>query len=394
VDCFDDMSHGRLDLSGSEVFGWYRLTAKRADYAPHAYPQPAGKLNRDGLRDAARAAATTAGIPVSNYAGVCVASYGAVDLCGWVGGMAALCDQYSLTPSLIGQEMGHGYGLNHSRLQGDEILHGCPDPTPDYQDAWDLMSTACWPKWMAPNANYGTVGPGLNACNMRSRGWLNERRVWSPMVPSSPWEQTLTLCPLHHRNEPGWLAADLGPYLVEMRIPEKWDAAIPRACVLIHSFSGGRSYLQRAVNGHQDLVEGDRFVGGFHFGRYELEVQEIDPGNKTATVHMRGRPNRPSLNNPVTVLQILQMVRRDGGRTGDALVLGERITDVPSRGPARDLVEQIARYLRTEVEGDVGAALAARRHALTEIVRLAAELHAEEEVVSEQPPGYPVEPQK
>jgi hypothetical protein len=391
VDCFDDMSHGKLDLSGSEVFGWYRLSTKKADYVGNTYPQPAGKLNRDGLRDAARAAATAAGVQLSNYAGVCVASYGTVDCCGWVGGMAALCDSNSLTPSLLGQEMGHGYGLDHARLQGGEMLHGCPGPTQDYQDAWDLMSTRCWPQMMAPNSNYGTVGPGLNACNMRSRGWLNERRVWSPMSLLSPWEQTLTLRPLHHRNEPGWLAADLGPYLVEMRVPEKWDAAIPRACVLVHRFSGNRSYLQRAVSGNQDLVKGDRFVGQLLWGRYELEVQDVNQGNRTATVHLRGRPNRPRLEASVSALQI---VRGAAGGAGDGLVLGERVIEVPLRGPARELLEQIARYLGTEVEGDVAAALAIHRHALTEIVRLAAELYAEAEVVSEQPPGYPGEPQK
>jgi hypothetical protein len=39
----------------------------------------------------------------------------------------------------------------------------------------------------------------------------------------------------------------------------------------------------------------------------------------------------------------------------------------------------------------VAGALAIRRAALTEIVRLAAELYAEAETVSEQPPGYPAE---
>jgi hypothetical protein len=32
VDFFRDMSHGKLDLSGSQVFGWYKLDKNRADY--------------------------------------------------------------------------------------------------------------------------------------------------------------------------------------------------------------------------------------------------------------------------------------------------------------------------------------------------------------------------
>src|SRR5262249_30448498 len=66
VDFFRDMSHGRLDLSGTQVFGWYTLSAKRSDYVGNVYPQPAGKLNRNGLLDAARAAATAAGVDLTS----------------------------------------------------------------------------------------------------------------------------------------------------------------------------------------------------------------------------------------------------------------------------------------------------------------------------------------
>jgi hypothetical protein len=388
VNCFSDMSHGKLDLSGSQVFGWYRLTTKRSNYIGNVSYQPAGKLNREGLRDAAKAAAVAAGVPLTNFAGVCVASPDTTDLCGWVGGMAALCDDNSLSPSWLGQEMGHGYGLNHARMEGDEEIRGCPGPTPDYQDQWDLMSTGCWSNVMASNPDFGTVGPGLNAWNMRSRGWLNERRVWSPMDPTVPWDETLILRPLHQPSEAGWLAADLGPYLVELRVREKWDAAIPRSCVLVHRFQDGHSCLQRSVNRNQDLVKGDRFVGNRLSGSYELEVLEIDEGNKSATVHLRGRPawRRPRFET-ISIRQLLTA----SGRTGDGLVLSGRAIDVPLGGPERALLEQISIYLRTPLEGDVAGALAIRRAALTEIVRLAAELYAEAETVSEQPPGYPGE---
>ena len=63
-------------LNCENGFGWYRLDRPRGDYVGNVYPQPDGKLNRNGLLDAAKAAATAAKAP--------------------------------------GQEMGHSYGLDHA----------------------------------------------------------------------------------------------------------------------------------------------------------------------------------------------------------------------------------------------------------------------------------------
>lgn len=60
VEFFSDMSHGQIDVGESKVFGWYRLDRPRGDYVGNVYPQPDGKLNRNGFLDAAKAAATAA----------------------------------------------------------------------------------------------------------------------------------------------------------------------------------------------------------------------------------------------------------------------------------------------------------------------------------------------
>jgi hypothetical protein len=275
--------------------------------------------------------------------------------------------------------MGHGYGLYHARREGSGD---------DYQDPWDVMSTAAWPSMEADNGDYVKVGPGLNAWNMRARGWQDESRVRTA-DPTTTWDATVELLPLHHRDLPGYLAAELGPYLVELRVPEKWDAAIPRAAVLVHRFDDNRSYLETAVGGTQDMVEGDRFVVGspeFRYSAYyELDVQRIDEAHKTATIHLRHHPSVPFPRAPELVGQILGGVEVGGG---GAVVIGGHIVKVPPRGPARDLVEHIARYLSTDLVGDTAAGLAVRRGALTEIVRSAVALHGEAEIVSEQPPGY------
>jgi hypothetical protein len=378
VEFFKDMSHEKLDLSGSHVFGWYRLPVTRDVYVGNVYPQPAGKLNRNGLLDLAKSTASAAGIHLDDYAGVVVAAYGSVDLCGWVGGMAALCDSNSLQPSLLGQEMGHGYGLDHARREGS---------TDDYQDPWDVMSTAAWPWMEADSSEYTKVGPGLNAWNMRGRGWLDETRVWTGDA-STAWDVSIELRPLHRHDLPGNLAAEIGPYLVELRVPQKWDAAIPRAAVLVHRFEANRSYLESAASGSQDLVEGDRFASGdpeFPLAPYyDLEVQRIDEAHETATIRLR---HRPALRRrePGLVGQVIGGVDVDGG---GAIVIGGHIVKIPPRGPAREIAQRLVELLSAGTGADVAATIASRRGALTAIVRSVAQLYADAELVSESPPGY------
>jgi hypothetical protein len=380
VDFFYEMTHGELDLSGSQVFGWYTLPANRADYVGNVYPQPAGRLNRNGYRDLAMATATAAGVNLGSFAGVVVCGLGSVDLCGWVGGMSALCDSNSLSPSLVGQEMAHGYGLDHSRYEGN------PD---DYRDPWDVMSTAAYPWIEAPHPEFTKVGPGMNAWNMRSRRWLDERRVWK--APSPTWEGTIQLRTLHRRDLPGYLAAELGPYLVEFRVPERWDAAIPRACVLVHRFENNHSYLLPSASGSQDIVAGDRFVSGrpdfFYGAYYSADVTAIDAANHTATLHLQQRPATPLPRHFMELSgQVFGGVPVDGG---GFIVIGGRVVPIPPRGPEMELAEQVAAYLETRIPATgVGKVLSTRQDLLAGVVRAAVRLFAETEIVSEHPPGY------
>ena len=376
VEFFADMSHGRVDLSGSQVFGWLRLPVTRSQYVGNVYPQPPGQVNRNGLLDLARAAATASGVNLPDFAGVCVSGFGTVDLCGWVGGMAALCDSNSLQPSVLGQEMGHGYGLDHARLEGS---------TADYQDPWDVMSTAVWPDQEADDPNYVKVGPGLNAWSMRSRSWLNESRVWKPANPGAGYDVTIDLRPLHDRHLTGYLAAELGKYLVEFRVPERWDAAFEKACVFVHRFEDNHSYLQRAQSGQAPMVEGDRFVDGLHdatiVAYFEAEVQRIDAAGRVATVRLHYRP--------AGMVHVPELVGHP--HVGDPVIVhlpGGDVVSVPSHAPIGHLLGHALRYHSIELKGDIASALAARRAALTDVMRSALALHAEAEDVTETPPGF------
>lgn len=287
VDFFKDMSHGKLDINSSQLFGWYTLDQNRADYIGNVGPQN-GKINRDGLFNVSKSKASAAGVNLNNFAGIVVSVLGTADLFGYIGGMGAVCDSNSLQPSLLGQEMGHGYGLDHARIQGFEI---------DYQDPWDIMSTVS-NAFLASNSDFTNVGPGLNSWNMRSRGWLDESLVWKNSNVN--FNNIVTLRPLHRVDLSGYLSAEIGEFLVEFRVNERWDSAIPRSCVLIHRFANNHSYLMPPVgaslreavdaNGNKyviatpsaDLVTGDKFVSPDN--KVQVDVISIDSINRTADI--------------------------------------------------------------------------------------------------------------
>jgi hypothetical protein len=222
--------------------------------------------------------ARNSGAPIDTFDGRVISMNGSVDLFGYVGGMTAFCDTNSLSPSPLGQEMSHGYGLDHARKNGS---------TADYQDPWDVMSV--YNAFMAGNKEWGTVGPGLNAWCMRSRGWLDESRVWTSR--DQCFNALIDLRPLHRRDLPGLLAADLGPFLIEYRPAQRWDAAFPRSAVFVHSFADNHSYVMPGSKGNFDLVAGDAFQIGDPnaiAGTYvRVDVVSIDDAALSAAIRLQ-----------------------------------------------------------------------------------------------------------
>jgi hypothetical protein len=363
TDYFETMSHGALDLSGNQVFGWFTLDQPQSVYVGNAAPG-AGQLDRGGLLNAAKAKAAAAGVDLSKFAGVVVAMNTLTDLCGWIGGMAALCDPGSFQPTVLGQEMGHGYGLQHSRVDGS---------TDDYQDPWDTMSTWDSCHYVA-NPDYTLIGPGLCAANMRCMGWLDESRVWKST--SSSFSQQIILRPLHARSLPGHLAAEVpgtaGGYLVEFRVPEDWDLAFPRPAVFVHRLSDGRSYRMVGSDGASDLVAGSGFAAGneiFAFSNFTgVHIDEINEAEHYAKVTLSYRPGEIKFVPPVYG-QIFGGVSVDGG--GWIFVNG-RPHPVDPWGPLVQVQTQVIAHSSADQIADPLARLAAKKSALSKIVSIAA----------------------
>jgi hypothetical protein len=351
TDFFSDMSHGHLDLTGSEVFGWFTLSINKAEYGT--------TYGRNELVGFCRQAATGGGVNLNNFNGVVVSMNGGVDLFGYVGGMEAFCDSNSLSPSPLGQEMGHGYGLDHARLDGS---------TADYQDPWDVMSV--YASYMAANHEWGSIGPGLNAWCMRSQGWLDETRVWSSTSPG--FNQIIQLRPLHRRDLSGLLAANLGQYLIEYRPAQHWDAAFPRSAVFVHRFEDNHSYVMPGTQGNADLVAGDVFEHGTQNSYFtdwnKVEVISIDDSTLTATIRVHHQDRVPF---PLIELigRLVGGVAVDGG---GGIIIGGKYHPVPPRGPEIEILTQLASYISAQDITDIRIRNQAQLAAMSSIERIMA----------------------
>jgi hypothetical protein len=278
---FADYSHGKLDLSGTKVLGWYQLKKSVADY------NALGGAARAALIQWARDAATANGVDLSPFFNVvvCTNLWHDIGAAPGAGGVVAQGPTTQI-PSLLAHEMGHVYGLPHSRIDGSVT---------DYQDPWDIMSAAA--TFTAPDPEFSQIGPGVNAWNMRSRGWLDESRVWK--AGDGGVDETIVLRPLAARELSGYLAAEIpGGYLVEFRVRSGWDGGIPRPAVLIHRTDGSASYIMRGNAGSADLVAGDSFGDDEPvvpdvldlFSEFQrLDVVSIDPAGQQATLRFRHR---------------------------------------------------------------------------------------------------------
>jgi hypothetical protein len=364
VDYFRDVSHGRADLGGSEVFGWFPVNHSRANL--DAYRQKmiaedqkngtalANKLTRQRIVDWGLEAAARNKVDLSKFVATAFVFSGPVDYFGRPGVVVVNFNRddpqtFSVDLTGVSHEMGHGHGLTHSRRDG---------ATSEYGDSWDIMSAYSVHEARSSSVPasvprpYHTFGPGLSAVGMDILGWLDETRVWSP--PGSGHASVVTVRPLHRRDLPGFLAIKVQTIYAEFRAKSRWDAAIPRPAVFLHHHGihpeSARpcSYLIPTLGAMgvptSALGVGDSWQKGSESNVFDefikLTVLRIDPAAEEADIEVTFRiPLAPPVAGPgipfggVTV---------DGG--GLVWVPGRGFVKVPPRSPLLHVLSRLADF--------------------------------------------------
>lgn len=255
-DYWKDVSYGKLDLTGTVVKGWYELDMTLAEW------QALGR----GAARVSVCAAQAKDIDLHKFAGVVVLTNQVnrnEDLSGGkppknaavkigdttydsLGWMIAEEDQQF---NGILHETGHSFGIDHSRTLTQQPGNS------DYGDSWDVMSCfqckGTTSKWGINIFGGGGHGPGLNAVQLDTAGWIPAEREVRDFDNRSCGQRTVELAALNHPEASKYLEARIpaavpinkpvGPvsttgdyYTVELRGKSGWDAALDQDVVLLH----------------------------------------------------------------------------------------------------------------------------------------------------------------
>ena len=320
-------SQGKINLDGSEVFGWRTLDQKRAEYV-------ASHVSRwDKIRGAIDAFPE---VDPEQYFGVVAMFSSDVGDAGASRGKGVLANFGDHNTTFLAHETGHLFGMSHSFDQSDRKDATWSAPG-EYFDNHDIMSAMNAYDYEHPR--FGLSGPLLCAPFMDFLGWLDAGRVWTP-PHSGSWGETIELVSLGHPELQGYLAAKVTDTLyVEFRTSDGWDQGLPRATVLIQELVGKNVVaMTRKTEPTFQKPKGGwdhEWLPGELFGPTRIEVlgglqiwiDDFDLQAKKARITVRHQAARPFAKHG----QILAGVA--GGGDGILILPNGKIVKVPPHSP-------------------------------------------------------------
>jgi len=236
-DYIREVTYGKLDMTGSKVFGWFLMRQHNTRELP-TLKYPAG---RSTLHDWGVEVARAHRIDLRPFHGVLVVFNNPTDS-GSTGGhrLVFAYKDRDWNPAGNVHEFGHGFDLNHSWSARPDVVYG---------DRWDIMSAMR--VFTFKDSQGHPNGPGMNAWNLRRLGCIPNSRVLS--MTGNSGTRTINLAALNRPEAKGYLMASIRPaggsrseptYLIEFRQKKDWDAGIPRDTVLVHEVrANGASYI-------------------------------------------------------------------------------------------------------------------------------------------------------
>ncbi|MEK7866657.1 MAG: pre-peptidase C-terminal domain-containing protein [Planctomycetota bacterium] len=234
-----EVSYEAINLTGSVVVGWYNLPQ------PKSYYVVSNQIVWDRAMNDATAAAD-ADVYFPNFAGINLMFNDTIGNAAWGGtsivsrdGVGRIYSATWMPPwgyenhNVLGQEMGHGFGLPHSSGPYSQT----------YDSNWDVQSGGGTGNPSDPN--YGSIGVHTVAYHKDRLNWIPSSRLYVASAGTATVEIERTALPVSATN---YLMARIPIpgtttryYTVEARRFVGYDIRVPAEGVLIHLVDTTRS---------------------------------------------------------------------------------------------------------------------------------------------------------